>query len=303
MSKIIPRKVGNNGKIVKLGANSTFINPVLKIISNRLKKKKKTFIVTPNPEFLVFAQQNSWFKSILNKADIAIPDGVALFWAQEVIKGRNFLSRMMIGFWAGLKVIFTGWGRRRITGTDLMEKLCQLAAKNNWMVYFLGGKDDIGQKALIKLQEKYPGLKGWAEAGPKLELKLRDTSDGGRPSLRGHDSSEVSKWIEKINQRKPDLLFVAFGMGKQEKFIWDNWDNLNVKLAMGVGGAFDYLSGWVKRAPRWVQNLGFEWFYRLTKQPWRIRRQLTLGKFIFFSLACPEAIRPILSGIFGRLGN
>jgi len=88
--------------------------------------------------------------------------------------------------------------------------------------------------------------------------------------------------VGKINQKKPDFLFVAFGMGKQEKFIWENWSKLDVKLAAGIGGAFDYLSGTVKRAPLWLRNAGFEWLYRLVRQPWRFSRQVSLFKFIFW---------------------
>ena len=282
--KNILKKDGNTLEIFKTTLVGGTQEGVLGGIQQRIKQGERIFITTPNTEFLVFAQTHPWFQKILIHSDIAIPDGVALFWAKEVLLKKGFFLRLFWGFWTGLKIIFVGWGQKRISGTDLTERLCQLAAKNNWTVYFLGGKDDIAQKALVKVQEKYPGLKGWAENGPELELKVKDTSDGGRPSLRGHDSSEVSKWIEKINQKQPDLLFVAFGMGKQEKFIYDNWYQLKVKLGMGVGGAFDYLSGEVERAPLWIQKTGFEWLYRLLKEPWRWRRQRSLLIFIWLIL-------------------
>ena len=90
----------------------------------------------------------------------------------------------------------------------------------------------------------------------------------------------MDKLIKGIDDTKPDLLFVAFGMGKQEKFIGDNWSELDVKLAMGVGGAFDYISGGVSRAPEWMRKSGLEWLHRLFRQPWRWRRQLRLIEFI-----------------------
>ena len=282
--KNILKKDGNTLEIFKTTLVGGTQEGVLGGIQQRIKQRERIFITTPNTEFLVFAQTHPWFQKILIHSDIAIPDGVALFWAKEVLLKKGFFLRLFWGFWTGLKIIFVGWGQKRISGTDLTERLCQLAAKNNWTVYFLGGKDDIAQKALVKVQEKYPGLKGWAENGPELELKVKDTSDGGRPSLRGHDSSEVSKWIEKINQKQPDLLFVAFGMGKQEKFLSDNWDQLKIKLGMGVGGAFDYLSGEVERAPLWIQKTGFEWLYRLCQEPWRWKRQSSLLKFIWLVL-------------------
>ena len=91
----------------------------------------------------------------------------------------------------------------------------------------------------------------------------------------------MQELVAKINQNKTDLLFVAFGMGKQEKFIFENWPLLKVKVAIGIGGAFNYLSGEAKRPPEWVQNLGLEWFYRLFKQPWRFKRQINVFKFGF----------------------
>lgn len=141
-----------------------------------------------------------------------------------------------------------------------------MAAKKNWTVYLLGGYPGVAKKTLKVLKRKYPGLKGWAGPGPKISNKKFRII-----------SSEF--WLNKINQKKPDLLFVAFGMGKQEKFIADNWKKLDVKLAIGVGGAFDYLSGEVPRAPQWMRKIGFEWFYRLIREPWRWRRQLALLKF------------------------
>ena len=271
------KKDGNTLEIFKTTLVGGTQEGVLGVIQQRIKQGEKIFITTPNPEFLIFAQTHPWFHKILIHSDIAIPDGVALFWAREVLKKNGFFSRLLVGFWTGLKIIFTGWGQKRVTGTDLMEKLCQLAAKNNWSVYFLGGKEkQRAPIALGKMQRKYPGLKGWVNPGPILSLNFQ--------KLVLEPTLEAKKMVEDINKKKPDLLFVALNMGKQEKFIWDNWDNLKVKLAMGVGGAFDYLSGEVKRAPLWIQKTGFEWFYRLCQEPWRWKRQSSLLKFIWLVL-------------------
>jgi len=278
-----PKKDGTIVKIIQTNLNSSSMDEVLGLIEGRISRNKKTFIVTPNPEFLVYAQEHPWFAMLLIQSDIAIPDGVALLWAREVIKEKGFFKRLLKGFLTGLKVIFLGWGKRRATGTDLMAKLCQLAAKKGWSIYLLGGKTGIAQKTLAILVQKYPNLHGWAENGPKLSLKNWDTK-------------LTEEYVQKINQKTPDLLFVAFGMGKQEKFIFDNGDKLNIKLAMGVGGAFDYLSGEVKRPPQWIQNMGFEWFYRLMKEPWRWKRQLSLGKFIWLCLTYPKAIKRLPCG-------
>jgi len=245
--------------------NSTSKTRVLREIGARIEGDKKTFVVTPNPEFIVYAQERHWFKKILNQADFAIPDGIGLVWASRFLAYR-VISRPVI--------------KERISGTDLMKKLCQEAAKRNWSVYLLGGQAGVAKKTLEVLQKRYSGLKGWAESGPKLEIrnsKLIGKSKLEMPASR--DSFGMGNLVKRINARRPDLLFVGFGMGKQEKFIWDNWDKLDVKLAMGVGGAFDYLSGQIPRAPKWVQKTGFEWLFRLIREPWRWRRQLRLIEF------------------------
>jgi N-acetylglucosaminyldiphosphoundecaprenol N-acetyl-beta-D-mannosaminyltransferase len=235
-----PKKDGNIVKILQTNLNSSSMEEVIRLIKGRITQNEKTFVVTPNPEFIIYAQENPWFEKILMQSDIAIPDGVALLWAKEVSKKNYFFSRLLAGFSTGLKVIFAGWGQKRITGTDLTDQLCQ--------------------------------LKGWANPGPILTLNPQKRIL--EPIL------EVKRIVEDISKKQPDLLFVALNMGKQEKFIIDNWSQLKIKLGMGIGGAFDYLSEEVKRAPQGIQKIGFEWLYRLMKEPWRWKRQLALLKFV-----------------------
>lgn len=271
-----PKKDGNTFKIFGTELIGSSFGELLGLIERRTVQNQRTFITTPNPEFIVYAQQHPWFKELLIQSDMAIPDGVALLWAKEVLKENNLFSRILVGFLTGLKVIFSGWGEKRITGTDLTEKLCQLAAKNNWTVYFFGGEEKTTPKALKRMQEKYPGLKGWANFGPRLSLNLQ--------KLILEPVLEVKKIVEDINNKQPDFLFVALNMGKQEKFIADHWSQLKIKLGMGIGGAFNYLSGDIKRAPLGIQKTGFEWLYRLYQEPWRWKRQLKLLQFIFLVL-------------------
>jgi N-acetylglucosaminyldiphosphoundecaprenol N-acetyl-beta-D-mannosaminyltransferase len=271
-----PKKDGNTFQIFGTELISSSFGELLGSIEQRTAQGQRTFITTPNPEFIVYAQQHPWFKKLLIQSDMAIPDGVALLWAKEVLKENNLFLRLLVGFLTGLKVVFAGWGEKRITGTDLTEKLCQLAAKNNWTVYFFGGEEKTTPKALKRMQEKYPGLKGWANFGPRLSLNLQ--------KLILEPVLEVKKIVEDINNKQPDFLFVALNMGKQEKFIADHWSQLKIKLGMGIGGAFNYLSGDIKRAPLGIQKTGFEWLYRLYQEPWRWKRQLKLLQFIFLVL-------------------
>lgn len=162
---------------------------------------------------------------------------------------------------SGLKL--SGKVKNTISGTDFMEELVRLAAEKGFVVGFLGGGKGVAEKTAECLKKKYPGLKVvFAESGGEVDV------DG--------------QWSGSNFVIPPvDILFVAFGHIKQEKWIANNLEKIPVKIAMGVGGAFDYLSGSVPRAPKWMRSLGFEWLFRLTVQPWRITRQIMLLKYLW----------------------
>ncbi|MFH1173372.1 MAG: WecB/TagA/CpsF family glycosyltransferase [bacterium] len=212
---------------------------VLSQIEGFINSKTKHYIVTPNPEFVMDAQKDSEFQQVLNQADIAIPDGIGLIFAS----------------WYFFRPI-----KQRIHGVDLCWDLFKLSAQNNWSVYLFGGEEGITDKLIavdtVKiLKNKYPSLK----------------IDCYNSEYRyGLDANEPV--IEAINRFKPDILLVALGHRKQEKWIAKNLDKLEVKVAIGVGGTFDYISGKIERAPVWIRQLGLEWLYRLFKQPSRLPR-------------------------------
>ena len=151
--------------------------------------------------------------------------------------------------------------KQRVTGIDSMEMLCSIAAKNNYKVFLFGAKPEVVIKVKYILEEKYENI------------RIVGHVDGFN-----YDNEYV---LESINASQPDILFVALGSPKQEYWILENKDKLSVKVLQGVGGAFDVLSGNVKRAPLIVRKLGFEWLYRLLRQPKRILRQVKLITFIF----------------------
>lgn len=253
------KNTDNTIQILNTPITGTLPAELLKKVVEKMAKKGKIFIATPNPEFLVFANDNPWFKRVLGEADYLIPDGIGLVWGSKMLKLFGRLGKVIPG---------------RLSGADFMVDLSREAANRNWSVYLVGGKPGIAKKALANLRIACPGLKGYADAGPELTLN---------GDLLG-PSDEVESLVSRINARHPDLLFVALGMGKQEKFIVDNFGKMKVGLAMGVGGAFDYLSGMTRRAPFFVQRMGFEWLWRLVCEPWRIRRQMRLFRFVWLLL-------------------
>jgi len=164
---------------------------------------------------------------------------------------------------AGLKL--SGKIKNTFAGTDFMERLVSLSAEKGFVVGFLGGGDGVAKQAVECSLHKYP------------RLKVLLVEEGGKISQEGQ--AKINNGQLKIPSL--DLLFVAFGHIKQEKWMAANLENIPVKVAMGVGGAFDYLSGKVPRAPRVMRQLGLEWLFRLAVQPWRIKRQLALLKYLW----------------------
>lgn len=202
-------------------------------------------VVTVNPEFIVTAQSDDDFRRVLNASALALPDGVGLLWA------ARFLGRPL---------------QERVTGTDTMQRLAALAAQKDYSLFLLGAAPGVAVETAARLCETYPGLRivGTHAGSPALE--------------------EEDEIVRMIQRAKPDILFVAYGAPQQDKWIARNLERLGVPVAMGVGGAFDFISGRTKRAPRWVQRLGLEWLHRLCHEPWRWRRMLALPKFVWLVL-------------------
>jgi len=165
---------------------------------------------------------------------------------------RKILNQADLVVPDGIGLILASWFlgqplKERIAGVDLMEDICQKAAQKKWSVFLLGAGQGVAEKATDNLKKKYPGLEAW--------------------SVLNSDS------IEQSGIGRPAIIFVALGAVKQEKWINDNLNKMSsVELAMGVGGAFDFISGRIKRAPRFFQSIGLEWLWRLFCQPRRIRR-------------------------------
>lgn len=233
----------NKNFLIGVGVSREFNDEVLELIIRGLEKKQqKYYIVTLNPELLVIANNNPSYKNVLNNAKIASVDGVGVLIAAKFL---------------GLKV------GNRLTGVDMVENLCSQVSKKPITVGFLGGRAGVAESVAECLQKKYPGL----------NVVLVES---GNP-----DDKTIDVIKEKINKKNIDILFVAFGSPKQEFWIAKNLDKLPVSVAVGVGGAFDFISGRVKRAPELFRKLGLEWFFRLLIQPWRIKRQLSLIIFVF----------------------
>lgn len=151
--------------------------------------------------------------------------------------------------------------RERITGCDLFQNICAKVVTENKSVFLYGAKPGVAAKAAEKLIETNPGL------------KIAGVIDG-------YEKDE-DKIIDEINKSGADAVFVALGSPKQELWMIKNQDRINAKILQGVGGSFDVVSGNIPRAPKWMQKIGLEWFYRVLKDLKRVNRMSKLIKYVF----------------------
>lgn len=194
---------------------------------------------TPNPEMLLEAQKNELFKKILQNSALNIPDGIGIIFASRWLKKPL---------------------KERVTGVDFMKKIIQKTGDPasplyRKKIFLLGGAEGIAEKTAEKLIQYFPHTQiiGTHSGTPKIE----------------HEK-EI---IKKINNSEAEVLFVAYGAPAQELWIARNLKKMpKIKIAMGVGGTFDFIAAVKKRAPEWMQKIGLEWLYRLMQEPRRIKR-------------------------------
>ena len=210
--------------------------------------KKSHQICLGNAYTVSLSWKDTELRRILDRADLVLADGMSIVWG---------------GRWIGVDLPC------RIAGPDFSESLCGYAEKMGYRVYFLGSTSDT----LIKLKEvlllKWPGLRIVGMQSPPMCDKL------------GPDDN--NSIFNALHAAKPDILFVGMSTPKQEKWIASNMQSFEVPVCIGIGAAFDFISGRIPRAPLFFQKTGMEWLYRLYREPRRLWKRYLLGNFIFLS--------------------
>lgn len=223
------------------------------------------FTATPNAEILLASQKNEKLKTFLQKSSLNTPDSVSLLWA-SMVQGEKwsvFRSIFELFLLPVRKRLWTKYLPERVCGSDIFYDICEEAEKQGRSIFLAGGMGGVAQKTLNIVQKKYSTLKIF----------------GG---IDGSPREKDDEWMrEEINKVKPDILFLAYGCPAQELWIERNLKYCpSVKVAMGIGGTFDFVAGNIKRAPKVFQNLGLEWLWRLFLQPSRFKRILN-AVFVF----------------------
>jgi N-acetylglucosaminyldiphosphoundecaprenol N-acetyl-beta-D-mannosaminyltransferase len=197
-------------------------------------------VATVNPEFVMRAGQDREFARVLEAADLCLADGSGVVWAAR--RQGCALSGP-------------------VTGTDLIPPLAALCARRQFRLFLLGAAPGVAEDLAQRLRAQHPGLQVAAHSGSPEPSADADT-------------------VAQIAAERPQVLAVAYGAPKQELWIDRVGGSLSgVSVAIGVGGAFDYLTGRVARAPLWMRRAGLEWLFRLAHQPWRIRRMVVLPRY------------------------
>lgn len=212
----------------------------VKYLAAAIEARKPNQVITANPIMIMTALEHPEYLTMMQQADLIVPDGTGVVWAANYV---------------GAPV------KERVPGFDLLHRLLAYGEEQSWKVYLLGASTEIIETSYQNLKQQYPGIQ----------------FVGYRDGFFGKDQDlEV---IEHIRQVEPDLLFVGRSQDKQEPWIHQYREKLNIPVMMGVGGSFDVISGKLKRAPAFFIKMRLEWFYRLLQEPWRYKRMLALPKF------------------------
>ena len=246
-------------KIFGLRIDNLNLNEAKNTVEVFLKEDGLKTIYTPNTEIVMAAKEDEKLKNIINSGDLIIPDGIGIIHASKMKKKPL---------------------KERVTGFDLSMEMLEIANKMGYGLYLLGGKEGVAKDAGKNIIKNYPNI--------KILGTHHGYFKGAHIGYKDHE--EEIKILEEINNLKPDIIFVGLGFPKQEIWIHENKCRINSKIIIGNGGTMDILSGNAKRAPEIYQKLGLEWFYRLIKEPSRIKRQIVLPKFMLQVLFSKDVI-------------
>ncbi len=218
--------------------NNLSMKDCLETIDSLVSQDKKSYIVAVNVDVIVKIEDDPYLKKIIDNAELVLVDGKPLQW---------------IAKYQGNPI------KEKISGSDLVPLLLKQASDKGQSVFIIGGKDGIAQKAKSNIEKSNPKIKIVGTYAPPLGFEK--------------DQKELDKINVMISDCHPDILIACFGCPKQEKWIYENYLKYEAKLSVCAGATVDFLSGNVKRAPKWISNIGFEWFYRFLQEPKRLFRR------------------------------
>ncbi len=241
-----------------IGIDNVSMAEALKAIEELVAARKPCYVTSPNVDILIRYRRDREFARYYDEDALCLADGVPIMWA------ANFLGTPL---------------KEKISGSDLVPKVCELANRKGYKIFFMGGRPGAADAAKAKLLETLKDIKIVGTYAPPFGFE--------------RDAVELQKIADMVKAAKPDILFVGLGAPKQELWIKRYHEELGVPVSMGVGVTFEFIAGIVKRAPVWMQKVGLEWFWRLCMEPGRLWKRYLIDDTQFFGI--------ILQQKFGRL--
>jgi len=235
----------NRINVLGVGISVLNLPGALEAIAAAVRERRKGYICVTGVHGVIEAQDDPDFKRILNGAFLCTPDGMPMVWAGKLNGHREM---------------------RRVYGPDLMLDICAWSETSGAKHFFYGGANGVAELLVRKLKEKFP----------KLQVVGTLT-----PPFRALNEDEEKALAEQIRAAQPDIFWVGLSTPKQEKFMAEYLPKLDATVMIGVGAAFDFHSGRVKQAPRWMQRSGLEWFYRLCSEPRRLGKRYLRNNPLF----------------------
>jgi N-acetylglucosaminyldiphosphoundecaprenol N-acetyl-beta-D-mannosaminyltransferase len=222
-------------------------------VARAIEDGRPRLVISVNPERIMHAGRDPAFAAVLRRADLALADGAGVLWA------ARRLGHPLPG---------------RVAGVDFVKALAARGATAGWRFFFLGGGPGVAEAAGHVLRDTYPGfILAGADAGSPEPAADAVTTDAVRSS-------------------RAQVLLLAYGAAAEEAWLSRNLERSGAIIGLGVGGAFDFISGRARRAPPWMRDHGLEWLHRLGRQPWRWRRMLALPRFVVRVLNQPRREGP-----------
>lgn len=239
----------NRMRFVNSYIDNVTMGEAINHIEECIRLRKIGQVITPNVDQVVRMETDGYFKEICDNAELLLTDGHPLLW---------------IAKWYKTPI------KEKICGSDLVPKLCEIAAQKGYSVFFLGAAPGVAHKAAYKLKEKLPDLKVAGVYSPPMGFEK--------------DQAEINKINQMLYDSHADMLFVGMGVPKQDIFIYENMNTYQIPMSFSIGGTIDFIAGEQKRAPKWVSKIGMEWFYRFLREPKRMFKRYFVDDVKIFRL-------------------
>ncbi len=229
---------------------------VLDALEALIMSGRPSLIVTPNVQHIDLLSRDPEFRTAYQGASLVVADGIPLVWASILLRRRL---------------------QARVAGSEILPAFSPVAARKGYRLFLLGAGPGVAARASDLLTERNPGLIVCGTYSPPFGFE--------------HDASENEKILGLIKENRPDALFLGLGTPKSEKWAWRHLEALGVPAVLCIGAGLDFVAGSRKRAPRWMQPLGLEWFYRLIQEPGRLWKRYLVGNVRFLILFGKEIMK------------